>query len=1069
MKSNNQLLRTLTALVVVLLCAAKVSAQEAYACYTPGNKTLTFYFDNKRSSRTAGETYDCAYTGNPDWIFKAAEFEHVVFNSSFVGASLTNGSRWFYGMTKLTNITCLEYFNTSAMTDMSEMFRGSSSLTSLDLSNFNTSKVTDMSNMFDNSSGLTTLDLNTFDTRKVNDMYRMFADCTNLRTIYVGDNWSTAASSSRMFENCINLEGCNGTVYDSNHVNGEYARLDNPPSSPGYFSPSISAYAVYTSNNNTLTFYYDYDMINHSGTVYRLGTQSTTPAWYENRSNINHVVFNSSFNSVRPTQMSYWFYGMFRLQDITGFQYLHTDDVTNMKYLFSGCSSLTSLDLTGFNTRNVENMEKMFQGCLNLEAIFIDDDWTTDAVKYSVDMFTGCTSLVGYNGTAYDENHTNKEYARYDNPPSSPGYLSPYTLRYGLRIAGIPVTARNASNIKGDAVTSGKVSFDPKTHTLTLTDATISNSNAPGIAVSTDYAFSDLTVKLVGNNTIDSGSQISLVMRCNTTFTGTGTLSTKFLYVYEGKCLTIGDGCTMTIGNIVGASNKETLVVKGASTQVQVTNNIRHFASVTLQDGLLYTKPVGGYYDTQKQYVVDANGNEVSGVTISNLADYGLKVSGVSVTNQNASAITGTGISGAVKFDVATRTLTLTNATITSSESVGISTDSYVFNNLTIKLVGNNEVNTTSSYVPIVLSHNTTITGTGTITTNCIRVANGKELTIGGGCTVNANRVEGVKKTETLVLRNAQTRLEVTGSSYGNIYDFASVTMYDGLHISMPVGGSYNTTNQYVVNASGSKATGVVISGDTDYNYGLNVAGTAVKAENCSDVLGDGTVSYDPDTRTLTLTDATLENSTASGIQVTTTYAYDDLTIRLVGDNVISKTGIYMPMPLRCHTTITGTGTLTIANNGDIDLRAAKNLVIEGGCTINAHAIGGYSGNGTLTVRGAGTQINLTYSIFDFASVTLEDGLNYLKPFGGSYDTDIHYVVDGDGNKVTNGVMVGAYLPGDVNADGTVGIGDIVAVTNVMAGIETNPDVVSRADVNQDGQVGIGDIVAITNIMAGIE
>ena len=38
-----------------------------------------------------------------------------------------------------------------------------------------------------------------------------------------------------------------------------------------------------------------------------------------------------------------------------------------------------------------------------------------------------------------------------------------------------------------------------------------------------------------------------------------------------------------------------------------------------------------------------------------------------------------------------------------------------------------------------------------------------------------------------------------------------------------------------------------------------------------------------------------------------------------------------------------------------------------------------------------------------------------------------------------------------------------------MAGIETNPDIISRADVNGDDGVGIGDIVTITNIMAGIE
>lgn len=59
-------------------------------------------------------------------------------------------------------------------------------------------------------------------------------------------------------------------------------------------------------------------------------------------------------------------------------------------------------------------------------------------------------------------------------------------------------------------------------------------------------------------------------------------------------------------------------------------------------------------------------------------------------------------------------------------------------------------------------------------------------------------------------------------------------------------------------------------------------------------------------------------------------------------------------------------------------------------------------------------------------------------------------------------------IEGDVNGDGQIGIGDIVAITNVMAGTNANPDIADRADVNGDGQVGIGDIVRVTNIMAGL-
>ena len=61
-----------------------------------------------------------------------------------------------------------------------------------------------------------------------------------------------------------------------------------------------------------------------------------------------------------------------------------------------------------------------------------------------------------------------------------------------------------------------------------------------------------------------------------------------------------------------------------------------------------------------------------------------------------------------------------------------------------------------------------------------------------------------------------------------------------------------------------------------------------------------------------------------------------------------------------------------------------------------------------------------------------------------------------------------ALIPGDVNGDGEVGIGDIVAVTNLMAALAGDGLPVANADVNHDGVVGIGDIVAITNLMAGI-
>ena len=58
MKQQHRLLR-LAVLLAAMMCALGAAAAEAYACFTPSNTTLTFYYDNYRSSRT-GTTYNAS-------------------------------------------------------------------------------------------------------------------------------------------------------------------------------------------------------------------------------------------------------------------------------------------------------------------------------------------------------------------------------------------------------------------------------------------------------------------------------------------------------------------------------------------------------------------------------------------------------------------------------------------------------------------------------------------------------------------------------------------------------------------------------------------------------------------------------------------------------------------------------------------------------------------------------------------------------------------------------------------------------------------------------------------------
>ena len=106
--------------------------------------------------------------------------------------------------------------------------------------------------------------------------------------------------------------------------------------------------------------------------------------------------------------------------------------------MFVGCSSLTSLDLSHFDTSNVTDMRNMFDGCSSLTTIYCNEDWSEVERTYSGNMFTGCEKLLGGRGTAYDAAHVDLAYARPDSP-ENPGYftlnLTPQVILTADRVA----------------------------------------------------------------------------------------------------------------------------------------------------------------------------------------------------------------------------------------------------------------------------------------------------------------------------------------------------------------------------------------------------------------------------------------------------------------------------------------------------------------------------------------------------------------------------------------------------------------------------------------------------------
>ena len=415
----------------------EVTSPEAYVHMSADKTTLTFFYDTKRATREGttwgieekkefeGDQYP-AWTGTYNNLNTTTT--KAVVDASFKDFRPTSTASWFQYFYALTNIEGLQNLNTSNVTDMRWMFAYCSALTSLDLSNFNTSNVTDMNGMFAGCSGLTNLDLKNFNTSNVTDMRYMFSGCSALKSLDLKNfNTEKVEGMSEMFEGCSQLasivcdkawnceqsqgmfEGCTAlkgaVAYDESKTD---VTMANPET--GYFTkkaqdkPEVTspeAYVQMSADKTTLTFFYDTKRASREGTTWGIeekkeeyGNQySAWASTYENpNTTTTKAVVDASFKDFRPTSTASWFLYFYALTNIEGLQNLNTSNVTDMSWMFLGCSAMTSLDLSNFNTSNVTDMSLMFANCYALTALDLSN-FNTSNVTGMREMFGHCSGL----------------------------------------------------------------------------------------------------------------------------------------------------------------------------------------------------------------------------------------------------------------------------------------------------------------------------------------------------------------------------------------------------------------------------------------------------------------------------------------------------------------------------------------------------------------------------------------------------------------------------------------------------------------------------------------------------
>ena len=419
----------------------------------------------------------------------------------------------------------------------------------------------------------------------------------------------------------------------------------------------------------------------------------------------------------------------------------------------------------------------------------------------SVDLYTDDEYTSFVNGT-----HEYRNGLEYSYAGDGIRYIRKASESLGLKVAGTVVTADNAANVLGDDLSEegseASVSFDAKTNTLTLNNATINMSNISG-HYAVESSIDNLKVKLLGYNTITiaDGSNNPNV------FAYTGQGETAQL-TFETEANEWG---SMGSLNVEGINDVETL-----ARVYTITNQLQNSEDELETTGWFY-KEESGYYNVVRLKYVEY---------------YDLWIGGAHISSDNLMPV-----SGGTAYIPATHTLHL---------------DGYGYDDAIRSEMPELIVEVTGTYNSV---SNFSYTGTG----------NGRIVFCAAEDSWSANTVN---------LNNYD--------GGGVIVGFDEVVIEEPLRVTTPA--TVPTTWTADIHSA-------VISDDMF----IQVGGIAVTMTNKDDVLGDGKVSYDAETSTLTLNGATIGNDgsddepmEACGIDYTGTA---DLTICLKGTNTIYGMG----------------------------------------------------------------------------------------------------------------------------------------------------------------------------------
>lgn len=498
---------------------------------------------------------------------------------------------------------------------------------------------------------------------------------------------------------------------------------------------------------------------------------------------------------------------------------------------------------------------------------------------------------------------------------------------------------------------------------------------------------------------------------------------------------------------------------------------------------------------------------------------YAVYVSGVQITSNNYEDPLK---NGTVSFDYETKTLTLNNASITSTTNngqvVGISCENFTLN---LKLIGDNVIDLSKMSGGMVSMgidayKDLHIIGDGNLTVKA--PANGTLGNYGisaeydiylentGSLYFEAGSVGGGSKYRSAGVRSYEDHIYVNGPK------LIEALGYSGSFYSVPiVQGDYDYS--YYGNEIPERGDTPIdeLSSDNLFRYmyirmeqntpsNVIVGGTMVSKKNCDDVLGDGTVSYDYDTQSLILNSASINKSTAvstfDGEDLVpydvNIYSEKDLTIKLCGHNVLTAE----KGESNYNTNILCEGDLTFTGGGSLAATATsakwsgcvyaiKNVNFNTLGSINFvgadpdpvfTAVGVYAGGQvTFAAPAKGMSVDIrapggALLMGNIQSDLVDDGCDVWAAVGMEDEFELLEVFDASNYQNYCKLSItgeAAVVLGDCNDDGKVDMKDVLFLRKFIAQLPTYINEIA-ADINGDNALDMKDVLVLRKTIAGL-